>query len=51
MLSRTIDALMGAAKAFIGKELKGSLVIRWVKSHQDNNPLYTGNSNADTLAV
>ena len=29
----------------------GSLHIRWVKSHQDANPLYIGNCNADALAV
>ena len=51
ILGRTIKALMEAAKLCIGKELKGSLVIRWVKSHQDSNPLYIGNCNADVLAV
>ena len=28
-----------------------SLKLRWVKSHQDNNPLYIGNCNADAVAV
>ena len=51
ILGRTIDALMEAAEICIGQELKGSLIIRWVKSHQDNNPLYIGNCNADALAV
>ena len=51
ILGRTVDALMDAAKVCKGKELKGSLVIRWVKSHQDSNPLYIGNFNADALAV
>ena len=51
MLGKTMDALIEAAQACIGKELKGSLVIRWVKSHQDSNPLYLGNCNADALAV
>ena len=54
ILGRTLEALKRAAdicnKPHNGKIGEG-LWVRWVKSHQDNNPLYVGNYNADALAV
>ena len=44
-LAATLDSLNKAA------DLCDTLKIRWVKSHQDTNPLYLGNFNADALAV
>ena len=44
-LAATLDILNKAA------DVCDTLKIRWIKSHQDNNPLYLGNHNADALAV